>query len=121
MSDGALCSSERLKPRDERVFPVREAGRLFQRPVNHEPSMAHSSALSEDWMSPNWLPGVIPSPSVVNGQFPRIPVALDRILRAADDQRGLWYNSRNAPHLRDLFRSTGALACQPPALQAISE
>ena len=32
--------------------------------------MLRSSALSDDWISPNWFPGVIPSPSVVNGQLP---------------------------------------------------
>ena len=47
-----------------------DAGMLFHRPVNHEPSRAHSSGLSAAWIRLNWLPGVIPRPSVVNGQLP---------------------------------------------------
>lgn len=43
---------------------------VFHRLVNHALNTADSSGFSEHWIKLNWLPGVMPSPSVVKAQLP---------------------------------------------------
>ena len=61
---------EFLEAREECGFLLVGGGSEFQRLVNQEPRMADSSGFSEHWIRLNWLPGVMPSPSVVKAQLP---------------------------------------------------
>ena len=54
----------------KRLSAGRTRADAFQRFVNHEPRRADSSARSEHWIRLNWLPGVMPKPSVVKAQLP---------------------------------------------------
>ena len=65
-----MCSINSLSMARKSFFASGAAGKLSHNVVNQEPRRAHSSTLSESWIRPNWLPGVMPKPSVENEQLP---------------------------------------------------